>query len=87
MENVTHPLHPTPRIRQTFNSLRAAAYLVMRKKDLRKVNANSVISYFVELWHKPSVSLFDAGRGYVTILTRSRCQMHLITGNIDYETR
>lgn len=32
MENTIHSLHPTPRIRQAFYSLRAAAYLMVRKK-------------------------------------------------------
>lgn len=88
MKNTRHPLHPTPIIRQTFHSLRAAAYLMMRKKkDLRKVNANSVTGYSTELQHEALASLFDTGRGCATILTPSCCQMCLITCNIDYETR
>lgn len=48
MEKTTHPLHPTPRIRQMFHSPRAVAHLTMRKKRLEKVNANSPTGYFVE---------------------------------------
>lgn len=87
MEKTTHPPHPTPRIRQMFHSLRAVAHLMMRKKRLEKVNANSPTGYFVEFEHKPLVSLFDTQGDYVTILTQSCCQMRLITCTIDYETR
>lgn len=59
---------------------------MMRKKDLRKVNADSATGYFAERRHKPLVSRSDWWRGYATTPTRSCSHRYLITCNIAYET-